>query len=294
MPRRGGPGECGARRVAGRAGRKRRKAYELPDARTSVGRMARLSAKGKTGAGVAAAGRKGGAARRGFEGFADLRFFRELAANQSRDWYLAHKTEHEQGFVRPMEAALAEVARKLDRAYPDCEFAAPKVFRIQRDVRFSADKTPYKTNCAGVLAVKKGPSKVTETPAAVYLHVGVEGAERTPVTMAGAGLYMMDAPQLSAFRSALLDDARGRELAAIVAGLEKRGLRMMSSGTLKSAPRGVDPAHPRIELLKRKGLVAMFGEPPAGALRSPELLDWLVPLAKLAAPLVRWLVFNVA
>src|SRR4029453_17142710 len=85
-----------------------------------------------------------------FEGFAGVDFFRELQKRQSREWFAKHKTEYEAGFVKPMAALLREAARALERSYPDCELDQPKVFRIHRDVRFSRDKSPYKTHIAGV------------------------------------------------------------------------------------------------------------------------------------------------
>lgn len=73
-----------------------------------------------------------------FTGFADPKFFRDLAKHQSRDWFLANKSSYDAGFAAPMNALLLEVQKKLDRSYPDCELGAPKVFRINRDVRFSS------------------------------------------------------------------------------------------------------------------------------------------------------------
>src|SRR3954469_10869726 len=93
-----------------------------------------------------------------FEGFAgaDMKFFRALSRHQDRTWFAAHKAEYEEGWVRPMTALLAEVHGKLDGAYPTVELEAPKVFRIHRDVRFSADKSPYKTSISGVIVAKRG------------------------------------------------------------------------------------------------------------------------------------------
>lgn len=227
-----------------------------------------------------------------FEGFADPKFFRDLAKHQSRDWFLAHKATYDEGFARPMAALLAEVASKLDRSYPDCELGEPKVFRIHRDVRFAKDKSPYKTHVAGLLPVKLGAGKVTETPAALYLQVGFDSAAGKDSHIAGAGLYMMDPGQLAKYRKAALDAAKGRELTRIVGALGKQGASIEAGGRLKNAPRGVDPDHPRAELLKLKGLVCMFDGITASAVKRRELVGWLVERGKRSAPLVRWLVWN--
>jgi uncharacterized protein (TIGR02453 family) len=183
-----------------------------------------------------------------------------------------------------MAALLAEVRDRLDGAYPTVELEAPKVFRIHRDVRFSADKTPYKTSVSGVIVARRG-GKVTEAPAAVYVQLGLE-------SFVGAGLYMMDKPALARYRAALIDEKRGAEVAKMLRGLEKKGFTASAGEELKSAPRGIDPAHPRIDLLKKKGLVVSFPPIPEGSVGKRAFLDWVVAEAKRAAPLVSWLVFE--
>lgn len=232
---------------------------------------------------TSAAGKK-----EGFQGFAKggMRFFRALAKHQDRAWFAEHKAEYEEGWAAPMAALLDEARARVDGAYPDCDLAQPKVFRIHRDVRFAADKSPYKTNVSGVIAARSS-GKVTEAPAALYVQLGLE-------TFVAAGLYMMDSAALARYRAAVLDEERGGELAKIVRGLEKKGFSISHGEVLKSAPRGVDPDHPRIDLLKKKGLIASFPAIPEGAIEGRGFLDWLATEAKRAAPLVRWLVFATA
>jgi uncharacterized protein (TIGR02453 family) len=219
-----------------------------------------------------------------FEGFADrdARFFRTLARNQRRAWFEAHRDEYERGWLRPMKALLAELRDRLDPVYPRHALAEPKVFRIHRDVRFAKDKSPYKTHIGGYVALDGGGSG----PAAVaplYLHVGA--ADR----FVAAGHYMMDAGQLARFRAALLDDARGTRLTAILATLARAGFTADSHELMKKMPRGIDPAHPRAELLRRKGLIVSFPPLPRELLVTRGLVDWLVRNAKRAVPLVEWL-----
>ncbi len=223
-----------------------------------------------------------------FEGFADpsRKFWKQLAKRQDKAFYEAHKAEHKEGWEAPMRALLSEMRGALDGAYPDCDIGEPKIFRIHRDVRFSKDKSPYKTNVSGCLFVAIGPSKATETPAPLYLQVGTE-------TMAGAGLYMMDAPQLAAYRAAVLDPKRGPELAKIVAKLLKDGFVLESAEVLKKVPRGIDPDHPRADLLRRKGLVAMFPPFDEALLGSRALVKTLTEHGKKAALLVRFLTHEV-
>ncbi len=221
-----------------------------------------------------------------FEGFADtaLSFFHALDDHQDREWFQAHKGEFERGWSEPMGALLDEVRAAIATPYKGVALRDPKVFRLQRDVRFSLDKTPYKTNVSGVLSVK-GRGGPHETPAAVYLQLGVE-------TLGGAGLYAMMGDTLDRFRAAVMDPRKGAAIAKITEALVERGYRLDAMETLKTAPRGVDKDHPRIELLKRKGLVAMFPAVPVDQLTSREFVTWVTERAVECAPLVRWLAQN--
>lgn len=226
-----------------------------------------------------------------FEGFSDPKFFRQLAKSQSREWFKAHKHEYDEGFAEPMLALLSELRSKLDRSYPDCELGEPKVFRIQRDVRFSKDKSPYKTHVSGVVGIRHGSGKVTETPAAIYLQIGFDASEKRDTHLAGAGLYLMDPGQLAKYRVAAASEERGKELSRIVAKLGKHGATIEAGDSLKTLPRGVPADHPRRELLKLKGLVAMYGDVPANLVQQRKLVDWLAERGTRMAPLVRWLAF---
>lgn len=178
---------------------------------------------------------------------------------------------------------MSELRAKLDAAYPDCDLGEPKAFRIYRDVRFSKDKTPYKTHVSGFLPIVAGASAI-ESPAAIYVQVGTE-------TMVAAGQYMMSKAALERYRAAVLDEPRGKELVKLVSGLEKKGFVKGAMEVLKKVPRGLDPEHPRAELLRHKGLVVTFPELPANLLTSRKLVDHLVAQGRAVAPLVRWLAF---
>jgi uncharacterized protein (TIGR02453 family) len=151
-------------------------------------------------------------------------------------------------------------------------------------VRFSKDKSPYKTNIGGHVSVQ-GPAKATEMPAALYFHVGHDR------TFAAAGHYMMDPRALARYRAAVGDAVRGKELEKILARLDKKGFVAEAHETLQRVPKGYDATHPRAELLKRKGLVVLFPGVPKNLLTSPKLVAWLASNAKEVAPLVEWLVF---
>jgi uncharacterized protein (TIGR02453 family) len=161
------------------------------------------------------------------------------------------------------------------------------VFRIFRDVRFSKDKSPYKTHIGGFIPVQR-KEKVTEVPMALYFHVGAKE------TFGAAGHYMMSPPSLDRFRVAVAEDKRGKELGKLLGTLQKKGFSTESHETLKRVPKGYDPDHPRAELLKRKGLVVTFPKVPAGLLATHKLTTWLATQCKATTALVEWLVFATA
>lgn len=219
-----------------------------------------------------------------FEGFADrdARFFKALAKHQDRDWFAAHRDEYEHGWLAPMKALLTDVRAQLAPKYGHEEIAEPKVFRIHRDVRFSKDKSPYKTHIGGYLGIAgsgAGPSGA----AALYVHVGAGEL------FVCAGQYMMDGEQLKRFRIAVADAKRGAELAKLLATLGRAGFTADSYEQTQRVPRGFAPDHPRADLLRRKGLIAMFPTPERALLTSPKLVGHLVAQAKKAVPLVEWL-----
>ncbi len=225
-----------------------------------------------------------------FEGFADpqARFFKTLAKNNEREWFLAHKTEFEQGWNGPMKLLLAEVREAIDPAFPHCDLAEPKVFRIFRDVRFSKDKSPYKTHIGGFLPLERRGKKTTDLPMALYFHVGDKES------FGAAGHYMMEPDSLARFRKAIADDKTGKELEKLLAALKKKRFEPESHDRLQRVPKGFDPDHSRADLLKVKGLTVTFPELPPGILAKPALTKWVADACKTAAPLVEWLAFATA
>jgi uncharacterized protein (TIGR02453 family) len=219
-----------------------------------------------------------------FEGFADRerRFFRGLARNQNREWFERHRREYEEGWLAPMKVLLAEVRERIDAFFPQHPLGQPKVFRIYRDVRFAKDKSPYKTHIGGYVGID-GAGQGPSAAAPLYVHLGAREV------FVCAGQYMMDPGQLGRFREAVLDDRRGGELVAILRKVTRAGFALDSHEVLQRVPRGVDPGHPRADLLKRKGLIVTFPDPAPKLLVSRTLVDWLVRHTRRVVPLVEWL-----
>lgn len=169
-----------------------------------------------------------------FAGFPAEAFdwFAGLEAENTREWFAAHRDTYEEAVRGPLEAMLLELAEELG--------GEVKVFRQHRDVRFSPDKSPYKTRTYGV---------VFAAPAPLYAQVDREGL------FAGTGYHMLDAAQLELFRAAAADDATGPALEAAIGAARAGGVETFGEA-LKTAPRGYPRDHPRIALLRHK---ALFG-----------------------------------
>ncbi len=208
-------------------------------------------------------------------------FFHELAAEMNRDWFQDNKVRYERDWVEPMQQLLDGVAAKLAPTYKPRVLGQPKVMRIHRDVRFSKDKSPYKTHIGA--SIHLGNGKLGEcSPAALYLHFGVDEE------MVGSGIYMFDPKQLARWRKAVAGKP-GESLTKIIGKLRKAGYNVGGHDDYKKVPKGFDPDHPRAELLKMKGLTAGPDKLPKGILHKAELAGWITDHGKAMAPMVHWL-----
>ena len=118
-----------------------------------------------------------------------------------------------------------------------------KMFRQHRDVRFSADKSPYKTTTYGLIIDRP------DSLAALYAQLSATGL------FAGTGYHFLAADQLTRLRDAVADDAKGPALEQAISGAEAAGIETFGEA-LKTAPRGYPRDHPRVQLLRHKSLVA--------------------------------------
>lgn len=220
-----------------------------------------------------------------FEGFSDdaLQFLLELQAEQSRTWFKAHQTDYTRLIRQPLELLVEAVRARLVDVWPGLAEVEPHYFRIQRDTRFSRDKTPYKSWVAAQLPIRPviGDHEDHATPG-LYLSYGLDGQ------YVGAGSWHMSSSTLAQFRSAVADDRLGARLQSVIDGLQAEGWSLSSIETLKRVPQGFAADHPRAELLKRKGL-AMSSNMPAEQLSSAELVGVVESRYRRVAPLVDWL-----
>ena len=195
-----------------------------------------------------------------------LEFYRGLEADNSKAYWQANKERYETAVRAPFEALMGDV---------DGELGPFRMFRPYRDVRFSKDKSPYKTAAAAYSEREGGGG--------LYLQLSANGL------FVGSGRYHMASDQLARFRDALDDDEAGPEIVAICAALEKKRHEIGAMEELKTAPRGYPKDHPRIDLLRRKGLVAGRSFPLAGWLHTAKAEQKVVEAWREQAPMNDWL-----
>ncbi|GAA3091066.1 uncharacterized protein (TIGR02453 family) [Kribbella aluminosa] len=205
-----------------------------------------------------------------FTGFpaAALDFYDDLEMDNTKSFWTAHKHVYEESVRAPMAELMAELEE---------EFGAAKLFRPYRDVRFAKDKTPYKTHQGAYVAVAPATGW--------YVQVSAPGVR------VGAGFYDASSDRLARIRTAIADDRRGKQLEKILANLAKAGW-SIGGDKLKTTPRGYDPDHPRIDLLRHKSLNVgkSYGFDPF--IHTPTLTTHIRTDWQATKPLITWLTDN--
>jgi uncharacterized protein (TIGR02453 family) len=191
-----------------------------------------------------------------------VEFYEGLLADNSKTYWQAHKKTYDEDVKAPMEALLTELAPV---------WGPGKIFRPYRDVRFSADKTPYKTHIGALL---EGGG---------YIQLGADGLAT------GCGVWHLDGDGLKRYRAAVDDDKSGAEVVGLVDELRGQGIDVISREALKTVPRGFDREHPRSDLLRNKGLAAWKSWPVGAWLGTAKARARVEEFLTAARPLNDWL-----
>lgn len=213
-----------------------------------------------------------------------FQFFSDLKENNNKTWFEAHKKEYQRVVIEPTKLFVREMGQRLESIAPSIRYdtrtnGAGSMMRIYRDVRFSKDKTPYKT-WLGII-FWEGDGKRTEEPG-YYFGLESDGAG------AHVGLHGFPKPFLEAYREAIIDDKLGEELVSILATMPSAYT--ISDKNYKRVPRGYDKAQPRADLLRYNSLVGSAPQFSPAVVSSPDLLDACFEHYRQVAPLQQWLV----
>jgi uncharacterized protein (TIGR02453 family) len=225
-----------------------------------------------------------------FDGFPrhTLSFLRGLRQDNSRKWFEAHRQDYEDFVITPARAFVVAMGEKLTAISKAIE-ADPRVngsiFRINRDTRFSKDKSPYKTSIGILFWEGDGPRM--ECPA-FYFHL------EPGSLMLGTGIYQFSEPLLRAYRKAVVDPRLGPALRRAIAAVPPETMGKTGCGMTphryKKVPTGFDPSHRNAELLKNKGLTAGIDVGLPKQLHGPGIVDFCFERFQAMAPIHRWLV----
>lgn len=188
-----------------------------------------------------------------------LAFLSDLKANNNRDWFIANKADYEAVYKMPSKALAEELSERM-HAFTGVDHKS-KLFRVNRDVRFSKDKTPYNTHIhMSFLPQGSGTASLGWMLGLAPDYFSL-----------GCGVFEMDKGALQAFRERVVAD-EGNAIASMLASLEGKGVRL-NDPEMKRVPAGFDKTHPREALLRRKGLIGWLDlEGPEEALK-PDLVE---------------------
>jgi uncharacterized protein (TIGR02453 family) len=208
-------------------------------------------------------------------------FLSELKQNNNREWFQANKNRYKQTVQEPLLQFISDFADPLAAISPrfvvDPRPSGGSMFRIYRDVRFSRDKSPYKTHAAAQFRHQNG--RDVHAPG-FYLHLEPGNV------FVGAGLWHPSGPTLAAVRDAIVDQPDA--WSSILSDPGFAAGHKLGGDSLKRAPKGYDADHPQIEDLRRKDFVTYQNLSEADAL-SPKFIDEIRDSFQAAAPFVRFL-----
>jgi uncharacterized protein (TIGR02453 family) len=181
------------------------------------------------------------------------RFLGTLRRNNRKDWFDEHRADYEEQVLQPAKEFVIDLGAKLRSLRPKLQIDPRTnygVKRINRDIRFSRDKKPYKDH--QTLWWWEGREK--ERSPGYWFNL-------TPKTVVLAvGLYMPEPKHLERYREAVVDAGRGTALDRLVKSLERKGYKLEGS-IRKRVPPGFDPDHPRARYLKHDGIYAWIETP---------------------------------
>ena len=212
-----------------------------------------------------------------------ITFFRQLAQNNTKMWFDQNKEMYEQQVLVPARDFILALGLKLKKIAPGVQ-ADPRVnkslFRLNRDIRFSHDKTPYKTHLG--LWFWEGSRPRMEC-SGFYFHLEPERF------MLGIGLYALPKDTLEIYRRSVVHPKHGPALAKAIAGIKKNKDYYIGGQHFKKTPQGYDPSHKNAEYLLYDGLYAGRELPVSADLFSEGLVDLCFDHYKNMVPLHRWL-----
>jgi len=220
----------------------------------------------------------------GFKGFSKetLNFFKKLKKNNDKNWFGMHREEYDDYVLNPAKAFIIAMGEKLKELSPAVN-ADPRtnksLFRINRDIRFSNDKTPYKTHMAVIFW--DGPLSRMES-SGFHFHLEMDSLNL------GVGLYKFTRPQLEEYRNSVVHPEFGKQLVKAYDEVSKKGYKF-GGKNYKRIPGDYDPGHENAQFLLYDGMYAGKKYSIPDEFYSEKLLDFCLEPYRDMLPAQRWL-----
>ncbi|MGB5288568.1 MAG: DUF2461 domain-containing protein [Ignavibacteriaceae bacterium] len=213
-------------------------------------------------------------------------YLKKLSKNNNREWFEANRDLYNSDFLEPCIQFIVEMGDRLTDLDPDI-VAIPKIdksiFRLHRDVRFSKDKTPYKTNAG--LYFWNGKVKKMEA-SGFYFHL------EPKLFGVGLGIYMFPPHLLKKYRNVVSDPSSVKELHRIVRSLEKKGY-SIGGKKYKKIPKGYDPNTLYPGYLLYEGIYAWYEGKDFKKIDGGKAVNFIFKIFKDMLPLHKWLIKNI-
>ncbi len=213
-----------------------------------------------------------------------IKFLTALSKNNNKEWFEKNRVRYDFELLQPAIQFVIDLGEKLSELSPNIN-AIPKIdksiFRLYRDVRFSKNKAPFKTNLG--LYFWEGRGKKMEC-SGLYFHI------EPKLFFLGAGMYMFTKDQLKKYREIVSDPVKGKELSDIVNKILKNKKYQLGGKTYKKTPRGFDPDYKYRELLLHSGLYVSYESTNFNELTKNDAVNFSFKIFKEMYPLHTWFV----
>jgi len=216
-----------------------------------------------------------------------IKFLTALSKNNKKEWFEKNRFRYDYELLQPAIQFVIDLGEELQKLSPNI-IAIPKVdksiFRLHRDVRFSKDKSPYKTNLG--LYFWEGKAKKMEC-SGLYFHI------EPKLFFLGAGMYMFTKDQLNKYREVVSNPAKGKELSEITKKILKNKKFQVGGKTYKKIPRGFDPDYPYNNLLLHSGFYVYYESKNFAELTKKDPVLVAYKIFKELYPIHKWFVQNI-
>lgn len=212
------------------------------------------------------------------------RFLSTLSRNNNKEWFEKNRDRFYLEFLQPAVQTVIDLGEKIQTFAPNI-LAIPKIdksiFRLHRDVRFSKDKSPYKTNLG--LYFWEGKGKRMEC-SGFYFHIEPKNF------FLGAGMYVFDPHHLKKFREIVSNPEKGKELTSIVKSILRNKNFSIGGKSFKKTPRGFDPDYKYSDLFLYSGIYSFYESDSLSKFYKKDLVEFAYQIFREMNPLHQWLV----